>query len=161
VRRGRFAYGGTFRFKRLPTRRPAAPFDAILAVLDPQPLERPPANVAGLGFLRHEPLVAVLEHLLPRLEAVIGKPADGQEHTGRAVEHQGLGPKPRDRRGELGKACGQVFVVPADETHALGGLIGQDVVAIDLFLVDPTVVMDGPGEQRRAHRERWRASRPV
>src|SRR6266851_830417 len=53
----------------------------VLRLLHLQPLERPPANVAGLGVFRHEPLVAVLEHLLPRLQAMVGQAPNREHHV--------------------------------------------------------------------------------
>jgi hypothetical protein len=68
---------GTFRFKRLPTQRPAAPFDAILPVLDLQPLERAPAHVGRLRVLGHQALVAALDNggSMARLLSCSGLPA--------------------------------------------------------------------------------------
>jgi hypothetical protein len=48
-------------------------------------------------------------------------------------------------------AGGQVLGVPADKAHALAVLVGEHAVAVDLFLVDPAVVMEGLRHQGWVH----------
>jgi len=72
-------------------------------------------------------------------------------HCDLGIQHQGLRPKRGHRLGELRKALGQVFGVPADEADALAVLVGEHAVAIYLFLVDPAFVMDRARYERREH----------
>src|SRR5713226_8609858 len=51
---------------------------------------------------------------------------------------------------QLGIARGQVLGVAADQADAIAVLVGQDAVAIDLFLVEP-VVMEGLLHFGRVH----------
>jgi hypothetical protein len=47
-----------------------------------------------------------------------------------------------------------VSAVAADEAHAIIILVDHHAIAIHLFLVYPTIVMEGARKQRRVHQGR-------
>jgi hypothetical protein len=51
-------------------------------------------------------------------------------------------------RDDVGEAPGVVAAVSTDQADAVAGLVGQHPPAVDLFLVDPPVAVEGLADER-------------
>jgi len=76
-----------------------------------------------------------------------------------AIEDEDVGAQLRDGGGDLGETAGVVDSTPTQEANVRAFLVGDDPPPVDLFLVDPSVAMEGRTGERRGHRsERTRYS---
>jgi hypothetical protein len=69
-----------------------------------------------------------------------------------AIKDQGAWPKRADGLGQLGEAGGQILGVPAHQPDAIAVLVGEHAVAVDRFLVEPPLVVEGLRHQGGVHR---------
>jgi hypothetical protein len=68
-----------------------------------------------------------------------------------AVEHERAGGQLGDCGGQIIEAASVVAPVPAQETDAVAGLVGEDAPAVHFLLVDPAVAVERLADERGGH----------